>query len=162
MPDLGDLETIIAASLKRSQHLIVLCSPSAASAEGWVGREIEIFRRERKGRFTQHRERRASGLFPRGVPDASGDGKLRAPLARPAAAALGGDGRKKALISLSQAGRSRVRRALAAGARRMALRQRCGGSSGRRRSFAAVCGSANARGRLAAESRNRQASSIDR
>ena len=44
-----DVETILAAELAKSQHLIVLCTPAAASPESWVSREIEIFRERRPG-----------------------------------------------------------------------------------------------------------------
>lgn len=42
-----DVETIISQELSHSQSLVVLCSPAAASAQSWVGREIELFRKRR-------------------------------------------------------------------------------------------------------------------
>ncbi|HEY0370511.1 MAG TPA: toll/interleukin-1 receptor domain-containing protein, partial [Thermoanaerobaculia bacterium] len=98
-----DLETVIAASLARSQHLIVLCTPAAAAPESWVGREVEIFRRSRPD--GEIHAVVASGeppaCFPKPLQSTEGDGSLRAPLAADLRTPnLGGDGRKKGLIKL--------------------------------------------------------------
>lgn len=100
----NDLETIIAASLGQSQHLIVLCTPAAALPESWVGREIELFRRERPAGEVHAVIARGEppACFPPPLLTAAGDGTLRVPLAadlRPPR--LGGDGRKKAVVKLA-------------------------------------------------------------
>ncbi|MEM7205217.1 MAG: SUMF1/EgtB/PvdO family nonheme iron enzyme [Planctomycetota bacterium] len=45
----ADIETVIAAELAASEHLIVLCTPRATEPGSWVGREISLFRKQRPG-----------------------------------------------------------------------------------------------------------------
>jgi len=133
-----------------------------ASAEGWVGRESRSFAgRGRKG-FSSHRDGELRPVSPRPLLTASGDGQTGAPLAAdheaPRLAAMA----KESADQLVAGCIVEFERALAAERRRMALRSGAAVFWPPAFSSPAVCGSANARAPAPPQSRNRQASSIDR
>ena len=99
----GNLNTTIAKFLAKSRYLIVLCTPSAVAPESWVGREIEIFRRERPDAeiFAAIGGGEPPACFPQQLLTLGPDGCWHAPLAadlRPAN--RGGDGRRKGVVKL--------------------------------------------------------------
>ncbi len=98
-----DIETTISEHLARSEHLIVLCTPSAAAQESWVPREIEIFRRERPSGDIHAviGDGEPPACFPKPLLTLAQDGSVRAPLAADLRnPSKGGDGRAKAVIKL--------------------------------------------------------------
>lgn len=93
----GDLESLIAGELARSQQLVVLCTPAAADAAAWVGREIEIFLRapERKPIHAAIGGGVPPACFPKPLFADSASGPLAADLRLPRAG--GKDGRERGL-----------------------------------------------------------------
>ena len=99
----SDIETTIKSYLAQSEHLIVLCTPSSAQSDSWVGREIELFKRERPGAEVHAviGEGTPPSCIPKQLLRQSGDGTIHSPLAadlRPVAE--GGDGMRRGFIKL--------------------------------------------------------------
>src|SRR5262249_48952446 len=99
----SDINRAIKDYLSQSQHLIVLCTPSSAQPDCWVGSEIEIFKSERPGAEI-HAVIGAGcppACFPRQLLRHASDGNVASPLAadlRPID--QGGDGRRRGFIKL--------------------------------------------------------------
>jgi hypothetical protein len=98
------IEGLIAHELSRSQHLVVLCTPSAVAEGSWVPREIALFR-ERRPNGVVHAVIGAGAppaVFPAGLLSTTADGRTEAPLAadlRPVSEG-GADGAERGLVRL--------------------------------------------------------------
>ena len=99
-----DLETLIAAELKRSEQLVVLCTPDAVSPGSWVPREIELFRQLRPGAnvHTVIGGGEPPGIFPPQLLGAKVGGGTVQPLAADLRSrrAGGQDGRRRAVVKI--------------------------------------------------------------
>jgi hypothetical protein len=99
-PTQSHLDTVIREKLSQSKSLIVLCTPTAAEPESWVGREIELFRQLRPDceihAIIGYGD--PPDCFPAPLLVREADGRLRQPLA--ADMRKVGDGPERALIKL--------------------------------------------------------------
>jgi len=99
-----DIETVIAHELRRSQHLIVLCTPDATAPESWVPREITLFRELRPGGLIHAviGAGQPPTCFPEPLLRRHPDGRVDAPLAADLRSTKEGghDGRDKAVVRL--------------------------------------------------------------
>lgn len=99
-----DIETVISHELSQSQHLIVLCTPSAVAPQSWMVREIELFRARRPDGAIHAVI--GSGVppacFPRPLLKTTSDGRAEAPLAADLRAVRQGgqDGPQKGVVRL--------------------------------------------------------------
>jgi MTH538 TIR-like domain (DUF1863) len=99
----SDIETTIKDYLAQAEQLIVVCTPSSAQPDCWVGREIELFKRVRPG--AEIHAIIGAGSPPACIPKQlvrhASDGSVHSPLAgdlRPVA--KGGDGPHRGFIKL--------------------------------------------------------------
>ncbi|NRR33862.1 TIR domain-containing protein [Oxalobacteraceae bacterium] len=95
-----DIETLIAHELKRSEQLIVLCTPGAVAPEAWVPREIELFRNQRPGApiHAVTGKGEPPAVLPRPLLRPGADGEPVMPLAADLRK-RSGDGKRRALAS---------------------------------------------------------------
>lgn len=96
-----DIETLIAHELKRSEQLIVLCTPGAVAPGSWVPREIELFRNQRPGApiHAVIGKGEPPAVFPQPLLRPRADGERAMPLAADLRK-RGGDGKRRALAKL--------------------------------------------------------------
>ena len=99
-----DIETVIAGELKRSEQLIVLCTPDVVDPGSWVPREIALFATLRPGAKIHAVIGRGEppGIFPDQLLRPRSGGGVSEPLAadlRPRRAG-GRDGRRRAVVKL--------------------------------------------------------------
>ena len=89
----SNIESYILEKIKQSEHLVVLCSPHVNDAGSWVGREIRLFRKYRKGG-------KIHSIIGHGKPPDCFPKELLEDNSVPLAADMSGDGEKKAVIKL--------------------------------------------------------------